>query len=175
MNEALESAATPAQVAEYVKVAIRRYGTARQAAQILGIKPSTLSCILNGKHYLSPKSARRLAELLKIDENYLMTGVPSPGATTPSNMVIPFPNVAQEAVKEMSSPDRPYDRNVDGALWTAFMSLSRDALALEKKYAQLLEAMDHLCSMMHEQSEFKARAVDALWAFRQTKFQPVTL
>ena len=65
---------TPAQVAESLKRYLRTQGTLQEAAERLGVGPTTLSNQLNGKKYFTRKNAVRYAAIFDVNPNYLVTG-----------------------------------------------------------------------------------------------------
>lgn len=65
---------TPAQVAESLKRYLRTRGTLQEAAERLGVGPTTLSTQLNGKQYFTRKNAVRYAAIFDVNADYLVTG-----------------------------------------------------------------------------------------------------
>lgn len=70
-----ESKKSPQNVANAVKIYLRRSGTLRDAAKKLDVAPTTLSTQLAGKDYFSDRIAGRLASKFGFDPDFLTTGV----------------------------------------------------------------------------------------------------
>lgn len=96
---------SPAKVAEFVKRALRKSGTMKEAAERLGIAQSTLSTQLEGIRYLNKRTAARYAAEFGFSERYLTTGdvsefderiTPAP----PSIRQIPLGVGADQAIHE---------------------------------------------------------------------------
>lgn len=64
----------PKTVAENLKRYLRQQGTLQQAAERLGVGPTTVSNQLNGKAYFTRKNAVRYAAVFGVNADYLVTG-----------------------------------------------------------------------------------------------------
>lgn len=64
----------PKIVAENLKRYLRQQGTLQQAAERLGVGPTTVSNQLNGKAYFTRKNAVRYAAVFGVNADYLVTG-----------------------------------------------------------------------------------------------------
>ena len=156
---------SPADVADAVKIYLRRSGTLRDAAQKLGVAPTTLSTQLIGKAYLSDRIAGRLSSKFGFDPDFLTTGVGSLFKQNPEANVILPSSFTMRLEKPRTDPGEK-----DRVLWSAADSMCEKLNTLRGEYLSTMMTIQTLIGMITPESE-EARFSERI----QTQLEKVSI
>ena len=144
---------SPKDVADSVKIVLRRKGKQKDAADTLGITPATLSAQLAGKKYLSKKVAKRLSDLYGFNTIFLTTGIgglfinnKTNGVTLPKTFIEAY--AFQETEANLSNKN-----NQNASLWKAFELMYKELNKIKDHYISTVKAMEDVLNLMSESEE----------------------
>lgn len=147
----------PSDVADSIKIFLRRKGTIREAAQKLGVAPTTLSTQLSGKDFLSQRIAGRLHDAFGFDIDYMTTGQGSLFGDEHKEVILPKSYTIEFGSKD-ALPGGPDTAGTASALWRAVDALCAELNDFRASYMANMESIHNIARMIPRGTE------EAKWA-----------
>lgn len=161
---------SPSDVADSIKIYLRRKGTIREAAQKLGVAPTTLSTQLSGKEYLSQRIAGRLHDAFGFDIDFMTIGKGSLFGDSKEEVILPYSYTLKFDSND-PLPGGPDTVGTASALWRAIDALCTELNDYRDSYFENMRTIHEIARMLPRNTE-EAKWADKVEEILKTVFIP---